>query len=240
MNQSIKVKWESPRKRELDNHIYTDLVRARFSEKLKKALKRIMDIVGSLLGFVLAMPLMIIIALAIILTSEGSIIYRQKRIGYLGKPFELLKFRTMICRSDNGIHQSYIKNLISNDNKAGENDRYRDRIQNDVTYVGKLLRKTSVDELPQLINILRGDMSIVGPRPHPWYEVENYKAWHNHRLEVKPGLTGLSKILIRDSADNYRKAMRLDIWYLKNWSILLDLEIFCKTFYHVIRGRGAD
>ena len=168
-----------------------------------------------------------------------TIILKQKRAGYLGIPFTLLKFRSMYQNTNANAHMKYINALINN-SRPKTRDYYKDNIRTSYTPLGKIIRKTSLDELPQFINILKGDMSLVGPRPHPYYEVENYKEWYSDRLEVKPGLTGLSKLIIRDSAQNYSEAMRIDIWYLKNWSLLLDIKIIFKTFFFMLNSIEAE
>lgn len=224
----------------MKNPIFSDLNEIHSLQQIQLICKRCFDILAASFGILLFSPLIIGLAILVKLTSKGPIFYKQERIGYLGKQFDLIKFRTMRSTTQNNYHQNYIYHLINDNLSEEEKDNYRSKLQNNVTFIGKLLRKTSLDELPQLINILKGDMSIVGPRPHPFYEVKNYKTWYCHRLEVKPGLTGFSKLLIRDSASNYGEAIRLDLWYLKNWSVILDLKIFFKTFYYVISGKGAN
>jgi lipopolysaccharide/colanic/teichoic acid biosynthesis glycosyltransferase len=205
-----------------------------------KVLKRLIDIMGALFGLVTFSFFMMAIAIAIKLTSRGPIFYKQKRAGYLGIPFTLLKFRSMYKDTSQKSHMDYINTLLKENDCPGDKNQYKDKIRSSYTPLGKLIRKTSLDELPQFINILKGEMSLVGPRPHPYYEVENYKDWYNDRLETKPGLTGLSKLIIRDSAQNYSEAMRIDIWYLKNWSLGLDLKIIFKTFFYMINGIEAE
>ena len=217
-------------------HFTSDL-QFRFRHRI---LKRLMDIVGSLAGLGIFSIFMITIAVAIRLTSKGPVLYKQKRAGYLGIPFTLLKFRSMYQSTTEKSHRQYINILLNEEDSDKKKQYYKKNIRTSYTPLGKILRKTSLDELPQFINILKGDMSLVGPRPHPFYEVENYKEWYNNRLEVKPGLTGLSKLIIRDSAKNYSEAMRLDIWYLKNWSLSLDLKIIFKTFIYVFNSGDAE
>jgi lipopolysaccharide/colanic/teichoic acid biosynthesis glycosyltransferase len=205
-----------------------------------KVLKRLIDIIGSLCGLATFSIFMLAIVIAIKLTSRGPILYKQKRAGYLGVPFTLLKFRSMYRGTSQTSHMNYINALLSDGNSPPNKDIYKKDIRRSYTPFGKLIRKTSLDELPQFINVLKGDMSLVGPRPHPYYEVDNYKDWYKDRLEIKPGLTGLSKLIIRDSAQNYNEAMRIDIWYLKHWSLYLDLKIILKTFFYMINGIEAE
>jgi len=205
-----------------------------------RVIKRLIDIVGSLFGLLVFSVFLATISIAIKLTSRGPVLYKQKRAGYLGIPFTLLKFRSMSQDTNANAHIKYINALLSNNSYPQIKDYYKDNIRTSYTPLGKIIRKTSLDELPQLINILKGEMSLVGPRPHPYYEVENYQEWYNDRLEVKPGLTGLSKLIIRDSAQNYSEAMRIDIWYLKNWSLLLDIKIIFKTFFYMLNGIEAE
>jgi lipopolysaccharide/colanic/teichoic acid biosynthesis glycosyltransferase len=205
-----------------------------------KILERSIDIIASLFCIILFMPVFSIIAFMIKLSSPGSIFYKQKRIGYLGKPFTLYKFRSMRQMHNEISHEHYVKSLINNNLNQEELNNQKEQIKNQVTRIGQFIRKTSLDEIPQLLNILKGDMAIIGPRPHPQYEVQNYKLWYFHRLQIKPGLTGLSKIVIRDSAKNYDGSMRIDIWYLENRSALLNLKIIFNTISYVLKGTEAD
>lgn len=204
-------------------------------------IKRFFDILGALFWLILSTPMMLITAIAIKTTSKGPVFFKQKRLGYLGKPFNLLKFRTMHKGCDNSIHEEYVKKLIKG--KNGEINRgtqeaplYKLTGDSRITSVGKFLRKTSIDEIPQLINVLRGEMSLVGPRPPIPYEVEEYKDWHYRRiLEVKPGITGLWQVSGRNET-TFDEMVRLDIQYAENWSFLLDLKILLKTIKAVFNG----
>lgn len=213
--------------------------------------KRSLDIVGSISGMILFLPLLLIIPILIRLTSPGPILFRQERLGLYGKKFTFLKFRTMYVNNDATVHQEYVKNLIvgkaeeddgENGNNGG-NARKKPvyKITNDrrITPIGQLLRKTSMDELPQFINVLRGEMSLVGPRPAIPYEVQNYALWHRCRvIEVKPGITGLWQVMGRSST-TFNEMVRLDIKYVREWSVWLDLKILAKTPWAVLRGKGA-
>jgi len=211
-----------------------------FSQRIAK---RLIDIMGSIFGLILFSPLIIIVTFGIKLTSRGPILFRQKRIGLLGKPFYMLKFRSMNHNSSEKIHREYIKNLLSDSTNCQKNAdhivEYKAQVDQRTTLIGRFLRKTSLDELPQLINVLKGEMSLVGPRPHPIYEVEKYKIWHYRRLIIKPGITGLSKVHVRCTPENYDEAMRFDLRYIENWSLLLDLKILLKTIPLVLCGKGA-
>jgi lipopolysaccharide/colanic/teichoic acid biosynthesis glycosyltransferase len=207
-------------------------------------LKRIIDIAGALMCLVLVAPLMFIIAVLIKLTSPGPVLFKQVRIGLLGKPFRLLKFRTMRVDCDQSVHKEYVKKLITEANESENPNSAESRIfklLNDVriTSFGRFLRRFSLDELPQLFNVLIGDMSLVGPRPHPEYECEHYKRWYCQRLaDTKPGITGLWQVEGRGTT-NYDEMIRLDLRYIRSWSIWLDLKIILKTFRIMISGKGG-
>ena len=203
-----------------------------------------MDILGSIFGLTLFLPLMILIALTIKITSKGTVLYKQKRIGYLGKKFTFLKFRTMHVNSDETVHREYVKKLIQGKNEEinhGTEDKPLYKLENDsrITPVGKILRKLSLDELPQFLNVLSGSMSLVGPRPPIRYEVEDYKNWHHRRiLEVKPGITGLWQVYGR-SKTTFDEMVRLDLKYVKEKSLKLDIEILLKTWGAIFNTKGA-
>ena len=217
--------------------------------------KRAIDIVGSIVGLVLFSPFFLVIAALIRLTSPGPILFRQERVGLCGETFQFLKFRTMYVGNDPRIHQEYVEKLIAgkigggngngdgngNGNGSGSGKQAVFKITNDkrVTRIGHLLRKTSLDELPQFINVLLGDMSLVGPRPPIPYEVKNYDIWHRCRvMEVKPGITGLWQVMGR-STTTFDEMVRLDIKYSREWSFLLDLKILVMTPWAVLKGKGA-
>lgn len=213
-------------------------------KRLQFAAKRLLDVVGSLIGIVVCAPLMLTIAAVIRMTSPGPALFRQERLGLLGKKFMFLKFRSMRVDTDPSIHKEYVCKLIKGETdqiNKGTADRPVFKITDDprVTTVGKFLRITSLDELPQLFNVLRGDMSLVGPRPHIDYECNQYKPWHCRRvLEVKPGITGLWQVSGRSST-NFDDAVRLDLAYVRNWNLWLDIKIILKTFRAVISTKGA-
>ena len=206
--------------------------------------KRLFDIMASVFGLLLFAPLMTTIAIVVKLTSEGAVLFKQKRLGRHGLPFTFYKFRTMKSNSDDNIHREYVKNLIKGKNDSvnlGTDDKPFYKIKKDsrITKIGALLRKTSMDELPQLFNVLSGKMSLVGPRPPISYEVESYKSWHLRRiLEVKPGITGMWQVNGR-SKTTFEEMVRLDIQYIKNRSALLDIKLALKTIPAIFWDDGA-
>ncbi|MGH7494584.1 MAG: sugar transferase [bacterium] len=212
-----------------DSRTVSDLVLS-----AEKILKRGLDVIGAITGLLLFSPLLVLAALLVRTTSRGPILYKQKRVGYRGEYFTFLKFRTMYDHCENRIHQEYVKRLIhgqSGEINNGSQAQPIYKIKNDprITLVGRFLRKTSIDELPQLWNVLVGEMSLVGPRPPIPYEVEEYEKWHCRRfLEVKPGITGLWQVSGRNKT-TFDEMVRLDIYYTKNWSLALDLRILLKT-----------
>jgi len=207
-------------------------------------LKRAMDIVGSLVALIVLSPVFVTVALIVKLTSRGPVLFRQERIGQYGKRFTFLKFRSMYHNNDATIHREYTKRLIlgSPDAKL-ENGRqdapFKLVADPRVTPVGKFLRKTSLDELPQFLNVLAGEMSLVGPRPPVPYEFENYDLWHCRRLfEAKPGITGLWQVRGR-SRTSFDDMVRLDLKYASSWSLWLDIRILLETPKAVLLGAGA-
>ena len=207
-------------------------------------IKQVMDAVGSALILILCAPLLLMIALAIKLSSKGPVLFRQQRVGQYGQNFTFLKFRSMHTDNDNSVHREYATKLIAGEAESEQSNGNGERIfklANDtrVTRVGKLLRRTSLDELPQLVNVLKGDMSLVGPRPAIPYEVAAYQTWHRRRvLEVKPGITGLWQVTGRSSV-KFDEMVRLDLRYATSWSPWLDVKILMRTPRAVIGGAGA-
>jgi exopolysaccharide biosynthesis polyprenyl glycosylphosphotransferase len=202
------------------------------------AIKRAIDVAGSLAALVVLSPVLIIIAALVKITSEGPVFFRQKRIGQYGKDFTFLKFRSMYVNNDPAIHKEYIQNLIG---KKVSDSEGTYKIKNDprVTSVGKWLRKTSLDEVPQFINVLKGEMSLVGPRPPIPYEFESYSLWHRRRiLEAKPGITGEWQVHGR-SRTSFDEMVRMDLRYIRHQSLWLDLKILLKTPFAVFSGDGA-
>lgn len=194
------------------------------SKKIQRFFKRFFDIFFAVIGIIILFPVMLVIAAAIKLDSKGPVIYKQDRLGKNGRIFKIYKFRTM----------------IENAEKMGsglftfENDPR-------ITKVGKFLRKTSLDELPQLFNVLKGDMSFVGPRPPvPFYpkKWEEYTVYEKKRFSVKPGITGWAQVNGRNEID-WSERIKLDVWYVDNWSLILDLKIILKSIKVVLKKEGV-
>ncbi len=224
--------------------LYPDLSQRENATKTLRVMKRIMDVTVSLLALVFLAPLFLMIAAAIKATSKGPVFFRQRRIGQYGKSFVFLKFRSMHVNNDAGAHKAYVQKLIagkadkqpSNGNGEGVYKLTRDPR---ITRVGAFLRKTSLDELPQFINVLRGEMSMVGPRPPVPYEVEAYDIWHRRRLlEAKPGITGLWQVSGR-SRVKFDDMVRLDLQYARTCSPWTDMKILWRTPGAVVLGDGA-
>jgi exopolysaccharide biosynthesis polyprenyl glycosylphosphotransferase len=212
--------------------------------KIELALKRAVDILGAVVGLVLFSPIMFVASSAIKLTSPGPVIFTQDRFGKKGARFPFHKFRSMYWNVDDQIHREYVTSLIKGElEKINEGDEeqplYKMKSDSRVTPVGKIIRRTSIDELPQFFNVLKGEMSLVGPRPPIPYEVEKYEPWHLRRiLEVKPGITGLWQVDGR-SKTSFDDMVRLDLRYVQNWSLWLDIKILLKTMRAVLRPTGA-
>ena len=227
-----------------DNALYADILSSSLFSSVKKGTKRIFDIVGSFLGIIITSPVMLLIAVLIKLTSPGPVLFRQERVGFLGRRFVFLKFRSMFIDADQTVHENYVTDLINGQHckinrGTMEHPLYKMNDDPRVTRLGRFLRKTSLDELPQLFNILKGEMSLVGPRPPIPYEMQNYRLWHCGRVfEVKPGLTGLWQVSGR-SKTSFDEMVRLDLQYADNWSLWLDIKIILKTFRAVLSAEGA-
>jgi lipopolysaccharide/colanic/teichoic acid biosynthesis glycosyltransferase len=219
-----------------DEALYPDLKNGEKTHLLQRTIKRTIDIAGSLVGLILFSPVFLFAPILIKRSSPGPVFFRQKRLGKFGREFDLLKFRTMHVNNDPTIHQQYVKNLIEG-KECGEVKK----ITNDprVTSIGRFLRKTSFDEVPQFLNVLMGQMSLVGPRPPIAYEVAEYRCWHRRRiLEIKPGITGLWQVNGR-SKTSFDDMVRLDLQYVRTQSLWLDLKIILKTPLSLLSGHGA-
>jgi len=198
--------------------------------------KRIFDLILAWGLTILAAPLFLIIAVLIKLTSKGPVLFRQVRLGENKTPFVLYKFRSMYNNTSHEIHKEYAKELIKNNKKAGR--AYK--LENDprVTPFGRWLRRTSLDELPQIFNVLKGEMSFVGPRPPIPYEVEHYSPEHVERLKAKPGITGLWQVSGRTLLP-FEEQVKLDLEYIRKRSFSKDLVILIKTIPVILKGEGA-
>jgi lipopolysaccharide/colanic/teichoic acid biosynthesis glycosyltransferase len=224
--------------------LYPDLLSTDKNRNSQLRIKQIVDVVGSTSMLILCTPLLLMIALAIKISSKGPVFFRQQRVGRYGKNFTFLKFRSMRTNNDDSVHKEYLMKLIAGKTECEASNRNGEsifKLTNDkrVTRVGKFLRRTSLDELPQLLNVLKGDMSLVGPRPAISYEVAAYQTWHRRRvLEVKPGITGLWQVTGRSSV-KFDEMVRLDLRYATSWSPWLDFRILMRTPRAVIGGAGA-
>jgi exopolysaccharide biosynthesis polyprenyl glycosylphosphotransferase len=233
-----------PRKTEIDQIGALPMIRL-FREPLSSAarlVKRASDIIIASIAFLLFAPLWLIIAALVKLDSRGPIFYKQERVGMDGRIFLFYKFRTMRTGADDASHREYQRKFIagSPDTNLGDEEKPAYKLMSDsrITRVGRVLRRLSLDELPQLLNVLGGDMSIVGPRPPIPYEVEAYELWHRKRLDMKPGLTGLWQVSGRNRL-TFDEMVRIDLFYIENWSLLLDLKILLRTLPVMLRGDDA-
>jgi lipopolysaccharide/colanic/teichoic acid biosynthesis glycosyltransferase len=212
------------------------------SRAIYPAVKRACDVVGSASLLLLLSPLLLLIAVLVRLNSRGPVLFRQKRVGHKERPFTMLKFRTMYVEADHTLHQRFVSSFITASNTATvstEDAPFKLSDDPRVTRIGAVLRKTSADELPQLWNVLKGEMSLVGPRPPLDYEVERYAPWHRRRvMDVKPGVTGLWQVKGR-SRTTFDQMVRLDLQYAKTCSLWSDVKILCATPVAVISGKGA-
>lgn len=193
--------------------------------KFNMVLKRVLDLVLTIIGTIIISPLMLVIAIAIKLSSEGPILFKQERLGYHGKVFKIYKFRTMIVNAEN----------------IGSGVVINDKDDPRVTKIGRFLRATSLDELPQVFNVIAGDMALVGPRPpvtyHPYNGYDNYPEWSKKRFEMRPGMTGLVQITVRSDA-SWDDRMRIDCEYVEKFSVLFDIKIILGTIKTVLKGEA--
>jgi len=227
-----------------DPTLYPDLDWNVDPKRGARIVKRSMDIAGSLLALMFLAPLFVVIGLIIKLTSRGPILFRQERVGQHGRTFMFVKFRSMYFTNDHTIHREYVKRLIgggkgADDDGGSMSDVYK--LTNDprITPFGRMLRKTSLDELPQFLNVLTGSMSLVGPRPPIPYEFDCYQMWHRQRLvAVKPGITGPWQIGGR-SRTTFDEMVRMDLNYASSWTPWTDLKILLRTPGVVLSGEGA-
>ena len=223
--------------------LYPDIFSSNHEKRSLLMIKRASDITGSALMLVLCAPLLLIIAALVKATSKGPVLFKQHRVGQYGRRFTFLKFRSMRAGNDSSVHREYVTKLIAGEAvriqanaNANGTGVYKLANDNRITRVGTFLRKTSLDELPQFFNVLKGDMSLVGPRPPIPYELAAYQTWHRRRvLEVKPGITGLWQVTGRSQV-KFDDMVRLDLRYATSWSPWLDLKILLRTPGAVIKG----
>ncbi|HEY6780771.1 MAG TPA: sugar transferase [Thermoleophilaceae bacterium] len=225
-------------------------LKPRSEHALARGARRSLDLLVATGVLVLGAPLLALIVLAVRLDSRGQAVFRQRRVGLHGREFLVNKFRSMRLDADPSRHRAYVQALIPNEDVAGadtaasdagaapQNGLYKLVVDDRITRVGRFLRKTSLDELPQLWNVLRGEMSLVGPRPVIPYEVERYPDWYRARFAVKPGLTGLWQVSGRNET-SYEEMVRLDVEYAQRRTLLLDLSILAKTVVVVLLRRGV-
>jgi lipopolysaccharide/colanic/teichoic acid biosynthesis glycosyltransferase len=214
--------------------------------------KRVLDLTVATLALVILLPVMALIAVLIVLDSGWPIIFAQERVGarrrtrdgfsyWQQTTFTCYKFRSMVQNADSSVHQAFITSFVEGCVEASDASGAKFKLTNDprVTLVGRILRKTSLDELPQLVNVLKGEMSLVGPRPLPLYEVTQYKDWHRERLAALPGITGLWQVQGRCEVP-FEEQIRMDIEYVRNPSLWLDIRLLFLTIPAALSGRGAE
>jgi lipopolysaccharide/colanic/teichoic acid biosynthesis glycosyltransferase len=204
-----------------------------------RAVRRGADVLLSSALLIVLAPVLLLVSLAIRLDTKGPVLFRQERVGRGRRGFTVLKFRSMKAAADCAPHREYVRELIARGNDGqSESGLYKLAVDDRVTRVGRFLRKTSLDELPQLLNVLRGQMSLVGPRPVIPYEVEQYPDWYLRRFAVRPGMTGLWQVSGRNER-TYEEMVGLDIEYVERQSLALDGKILFKTIWVVLRGQGV-
>lgn len=208
------------------------------ASRVSLLLKRMLDIAAAGTALILLSPICAYIALRIHLDSDGPILFRQTRLGFGMKEFTALKFRTMKVGTDQSVHREAIRQVLTGDGVASENGVYKLERADAVTTFGRGLRRTSLDELPQLINVLRGDMSLVGPRPCIPYETENFEPHHMERFEMPQGITGLWQVTARANC-TYGEALDMDVAYVRGWSLWLDLRLLLRTPLQLLRQRSS-
>lgn len=226
----------------MDSLLYPELSANQPAAPNFRILKRSMDIVLSALLLILLLPAFAIIAVLVKLSSPGPVLFRQMRVGHLMMPFTMCKFRTMYATADHQVHHDYVSWFITASDQAHspqKPDIFKLTNDTRITPIGRFLRRTSLDELPQFWNVLIGDMSLVGPRPPLPYELQQYKPWHRGRvLEAKPGITGLWQVVGR-SRTTFDEMVRLDLRYARTMSLWSDIKILLATPAAVITGKGA-
>ncbi len=205
---------------------------------VSRRVKRAIDVVGATIGLVLAVPLFVWAAWRIPRETPGPLFYRQRRLGQNMQEFTMLKFRTMAADTDDAAHRAYIERAMSRENApTGGELQKLDRVDV-VTRAGRWLRRTSLDEVPQFINVLKGDMSLVGPRPCLAYETQYFSPRHYERFQVPAGITGLWQVQVRAYA-SFPEALEMDVMYVRHWSLGLDLKLLLRTPIEMLRQRRA-
>jgi lipopolysaccharide/colanic/teichoic acid biosynthesis glycosyltransferase len=241
---SYPQNWKDGGLAVMDPALYPDLLNLDLGKRSSLLLKRLIDILGSAFALILLAPVFAILAALVKITSKGPVFFRQQRLGQFQVPFAFLKFRSMHVTTDTEIHKEYVTNFIAGRAKPNPLNGSRRRVYkltNDprVTWIGRFMRRTSLDEIPQFWNVLMGQMSLVGPRPPIGYEIDAYDIWHRRRLlEAKPGITGLWQVHGR-SRTTFDDMVRLDLRYARTCSPLSDLKILLQTPRAVISGDGA-
>jgi lipopolysaccharide/colanic/teichoic acid biosynthesis glycosyltransferase len=221
----------------IDPVLYPEL---RDGSAVSRTLKRAFDVIGAVVLLVALSPLFLLIAALVKATSPGPVFFRQERIGHRLQPFTMLKFRTMHRDADPILHREFVHRFIARGGRAGDAASPFKLVDDPrITAVGRILRRSSLDELPQLWNVLRGEMSLVGPRPPIAYELDDYRPWHRRRvIEAQPGITGLWQVVGRSRA-TFDEMVRLDLRYIRRRSLWMDARIMLATFRAVLGGRGA-
>ncbi len=207
--------------------------------ELAIAAKRLLDVLFSSFVIVFGLPFYLLIAAFIKLTSEGPVLFVQERVGKDGVPFKFYKFRTMMVDNCDSNHRNFAENFIKGKMMEDSGDGvFKLKVDPRITSIGRFLRRSSLDELPQFINVLKGEMTVVGPSPPLTYELSHYKEWHKGRLTVKPGLTGLWQVSGRSQV-TFDEMVSLDLYYIDNWSLPLDIKIILRTIPVMLFGYGG-
>lgn len=222
------------------NHLNPNAVQMSYGQY--KKVKRAFDLIVSFIAIPFLIIPALLISLAIMIDSPGAPLFSQERVGYRGRRFKIYKFRTLWTNFDEQANRKFMQAFINGDLVLDENSarvaKFKPLQSNDVTRIGKFLRKTSLDEIPQLINVIRGEMTLIGPRPNVVWEVDAYKEWHRERLFVQPGMTGLAQVFGRSDL-TFDDIVRYDIQYGKNQSINLDMWILKRTVKVIFKRNGA-
>jgi len=238
--ESCSMLWEIYPSASVPAAVMTAGTRRTPQQVVRDAAKRVLDILGSSALLIALAPVFAVVSALVKVTSKGPVMFPQERVGAGGQPFTMMKFRTMHVNADPKIHQQYVENFIQSSDASGSSEKVFKIVDDPrVTSIGHFLRRSSLDELPQFWNVLKGEMSLVGPRPPLPYEVARYKSWHRRRvLEAKPGITGLWQVTGR-SRTTFDDMVRLDLRYAKRYSVWTDLKILMATPKAVITGKGA-